>query len=332
MKFLSVKGLSVLTLSILLLIGCQNADLQEGEEQKASSATEHEHDNSNDPQAPEEVDIQGVADHYHTGDIVELTAVLEEESDFDHWHWYIRDNQDDEWDLAPEQETSNFKGEATNNGQQIKVVLYNDEHEAYVQSEPIEIVIDDHDDHDHNHSHDDEIYNGYFEDSQVKDRALSDWEGDWQSVYPYLQDGTLDEVFTHKSEQSGDMTAEEYKEYYDYGYETDVDRIIIQEDTVTFFKQDNELTGEYVYDGYEILTYEAGNRGVRFIFKLAEDNDELPQFIQFSDHNIYPTDSGHYHLYWGNDREALLDEVENWPTYYPTEMDGDAIVHEMIAH
>ncbi|ENH96888.1 zinc-binding lipoprotein AdcA [Gracilibacillus halophilus YIM-C55.5] len=35
----------------------------------------------------------------------------------------------------------------------------------------------------------------YFEDSQVKDRSLSDWEGDWQSVYPLLQDGTLDEVF-----------------------------------------------------------------------------------------------------------------------------------------
>src|SRR3954465_1292681 len=54
----------------------------------------------------------------------------------------------------------------------------------------------------HNHSHDDEteqIYKGYFEDSQVTDRSLSDWEGDWQSVYPYLQDGTLDEVFAYKA-------------------------------------------------------------------------------------------------------------------------------------
>jgi hypothetical protein len=46
--------------------------------------------------------------------------------------------------------------------------------------------------HDHAHDHgDDQIYKGYFEDSQIKDRALSDWEGDWQSVYPYLLDGTL---------------------------------------------------------------------------------------------------------------------------------------------
>ncbi len=85
-------------------------------------------------------------------------------------------------------------------------------------------------DHDHSHAHDEEteqIYEGYFEDSQVKDRSLSDWEGDWQSVYPYLHYGTLDEVFSYKAEHKGDMTAEEYKEYYNKGYQTDVDRIVI---------------------------------------------------------------------------------------------------------
>lgn len=34
----------------------------------------------------------------------------------------------------------------------------------------------------HNHG-DDQIYKGYSEVSQVEDRALSDWAGDWQSVY-----------------------------------------------------------------------------------------------------------------------------------------------------
>ncbi|WP_163539878.1 metal-binding protein ZinT [Gracilibacillus sp. YIM 98692] len=190
-------------------------------------------------------------------------------------------------------------------------------------------------DHDHSHAHDEEaeqIYEGYFEDSQVKDRSLSDWEGDWQSVYPYLQDGTLDEVFSHKAEHDGEKTAEEYKEYYNTGYQTDVGRILIQENTVTFFENGEEYSGEYIYDGYEILTYEAGNRGVRYIFKLAEEAEGLPQYIQFSDHSIYPNEADHYHLYWGDDREALLDEVTNWPTYYPSEMDGHDIAHEMMAH
>ncbi|UOY90056.1 metal-binding protein ZinT [Bacillus glycinifermentans] len=189
--------------------------------------------------------------------------------------------------------------------------------------------------HDHDHAHDEKtekIYEGYFKDSQVKDRSLSDWEGDWQSVYPFLQDGTLDEVFSYKADHEGDMTAKEYKEYYKKGYKTDVDRILIQQDTVTFFKNGKEYSGGYAYDGYEILTYDAGNRGVRYIFKLAKEAEGLPQYIQFSDHSIFPNKAGHYHLYWGDDREALLDEVKNWPTYYPSEMDGHDIAHEMMVH
>ncbi|WP_242520361.1 metal ABC transporter solute-binding protein, Zn/Mn family [Halobacillus kuroshimensis] len=196
---------------------------------------------------------------------------------------------------------------------------------------------EEHSEHNHNHGHaDDEeaqqIYDGYFEDEQVKDRELTDWEGDWQSVYPYLQDGTLDEVFAHKAENDGDMTAEEYKEYYKIGYETDVERIIFEGNDVTFFENGEKSSGTYTYDGYEILTYEAGNRGVRYIYELTEEDGDLPQYIQFSDHSITPTDADHYHLYWGDDREALLDEVTNWPTYYPSDLDGQEIAHEMMAH
>lgn len=188
-----------------------------------------------------------------------------------------------------------------------------------------------HNDHDHDHDHNSDIYSGYFDDEQVEDRPLSDWEGDWQSVYPYLQDGTLDEVFAHKAEH-GDKTAEEYKVYYAIGYQTDVERIVIEGSSVTFYENGEEKSGEYQYDGYEILTYQAGNRGVRFIFELEEGADDLPQYIQFSDHSIYPTDAHHFHLYWGDDRAALLEEVTHWPTYYPSALDGDEIVEEMIAH
>lgn len=185
--------------------------------------------------------------------------------------------------------------------------------------------------HEHGHAHHHDIYAGYFDDEQVEDRPLSDWEGDWQSVYPYLEDGTLDEVFAHKAEH-GNKTADEHKTYYNTGYETDVDRIVIKGSSVTFYKNGQENTGEYHSDGYEILTYAAGNRGVRFIFELKEASNELPQYIQFSDHSIYSTDAHHFHLYWGDDREALLEEVTHWPTYYLSNMDGTGIAEEMIAH
>lgn len=193
---------------------------------------------------------------------------------------------------------------------------------------------------DHNHAHseehahdhgDDDIYNGHFDDDQIKARDLSDWGGDWQSVYPLLRDGTLEEVMAHKAEH-GDMTAAEYTTYYQTGYATDVDRILIEGDSVTFFRDGEPVQGRYEDDGHEVLTYEAGNRGVRYIFEKAGGDAEAPGFIQFSDHAIAPTDAGHFHLYWGDDRAALLEEVTNWPTYYPADLSGEAVAQEMMAH
>ncbi|MDK3017137.1 ZinT family metal-binding protein [Pseudodonghicola flavimaris] len=190
-------------------------------------------------------------------------------------------------------------------------------------------------DHAHDHSHADaqqkQIYKGYFEDSQIAPRPLSDWEGDWQSVFPYLMDGTLDPVMADKAAH-GSKTAEGYKAYYQIGYQTDVDRIVIDGDQVSFHTGDNVVTGTYADDGYEVLTYKKGNRGVRFVFAKTAGDDDAPGFIQFSDHAIAPNKAGHYHLYWGDDRAALLQEVTNWPTYYPSTLSGDQIVHEMMAH
>ncbi|MCG7622129.1 metal-binding protein ZinT [Epibacterium sp. Ofav1-8] len=190
----------------------------------------------------------------------------------------------------------------------------------------------DHDhDHAHEHAHNKEIYKGYFEDEQIQPRTLSDWQGDWQSVYPYLVDGTLDPVMAHKAEH-GDKTAAEYRAYYETGYATDVDAIRFDGDTVTFTAGGESYSGTYVSDGYEVLTYKKGNRGVRYIFKKDSGDDKAPTYIQFSDHHIAPKAVSHYHLYWGEDRAEVLEELTNWPTYYPASYSADDIVHEMIAH
>ncbi|MDS7594959.1 ZinT/AdcA family metal-binding protein [Agrobacterium tumefaciens] len=186
--------------------------------------------------------------------------------------------------------------------------------------------------HDHAHSHGDpKIYAGYFEDSQVKDRPLSDYAGDWQSVYPYLQDGTLDPVWSHKAEK-GSASVEQIRAEYEVGYKTDVERITIKGNEVSFYRSGKPLKATYVYDGKEILTYKKGNRGVRFVFKKDEGDANAPKFIQFSDHKIAPEKTDHYHIYWGDDRAALLKEVTNWPTYYPSSLKAKDIVSEMKAH
>jgi len=176
-----------------------------------------------------------------------------------------------------------------------------------------------------------DIYNGYFEDDQIKARSLSDWENDWQSVYPLLVEGTLDPVLAQKAEK-GDKGIEEYRAYYETGYKTDVERIVIDGDSVSFYRDGKPTEAHYQSDGHEVLTYKKGNRGVRYIFKKVGGDESAPLFIQFSDHGIAPTKAAHYHLYWGNDRAALLEQLTNWPTYYPSSLSGNDVVHEMMAH
>lgn len=179
------------------------------------------------------------------------------------------------------------------------------------------------------------IYKGYFEDSQVKDRDLSDWEGEWQSVYPYLQDGTLDPVMEMRADKpDASMTAEEYKAYYQKGYQTSTEKVVIEDDKMTFTQDGKEYSGQYKYDGYKILTYEKGNRGVRFLFSKVSGDKEAPQSVQFSDHQIFPTDDvSHFHLYMGDmDHDKLAEELENWPTYYPQKWTGGEILADQLNH
>lgn len=188
------------------------------------------------------------------------------------------------------------------------------------------------DDHDHAHVHGSEdVRKGHFDDAQVQARELSDWEGDWQSVYPYLRNGMLAPVMEDKAAH-GHKSAAEYLAYYRAGYATDVDHIVIEGDWITFGEGDASVKGRYEADGHEVLTYDAGNRGVRYVFARVEGDDAAPAVIQFSDHRIAPERSDHYHLYMGADREALLEELTNWPTYYPADLSGEEIVDEMLAH
>ena len=180
----------------------------------------------------------------------------------------------------------------------------------------------------HNHGY------SNFADSDVQDRTLSDWGGDWQSVYPYLRDGVLDEVMERKAENDS-KTAEEYRAYYETGYKTDVSQITIdaENNTICFVKNGVAAKAAYAYKGYQIYDYESGSRGVRYFFETTDGDSDAPKYIQFSDHGIEPGKAEHFHIYFGNDGfNALSQEMDNWPTYYPVDMSGDDIKEDMLEH
>ncbi|EKT56614.1 metal-binding protein ZinT [Providencia rettgeri] len=190
----------------------------------------------------------------------------------------------------------------------------------------------------HSHSHPQsekalQASKGIFEDADVKDRSLSDWQGIWESVNSLLLNGKLDEVLESKAKKNKDKTVEEYREYYKKGYATDVDSIGIENDVIEFTQNGAVSSCKYDYAGYKILHYTSGKKGVRYLFECKDANSKAPKFIQFSDHIIEPQASGHFHLYMGNEsQEKLLSQLENWPTYYPYTLTDEQIVHEMLYH
>lgn len=141
-------------LSSVLVIGAYLAACGDAEEETADEDTElveededveetDDHDEE-DHEAPETVEIEGIEYHYHTGELIELTAVLDEEVDYDHWHWYIREDEADEWETVPEQGSEDFIYEAPEESFEIRAVLFGDDHDAHAQSPAEEIVIDNH--------------------------------------------------------------------------------------------------------------------------------------------------------------------------------------------
>ena len=105
------------------------------------------------------------------------------------------------------------------------------------------------------------------------------------------------------------------------------------QNTIEFIKNGVSAKATYEYKGYQIYDYESGSRGVRYFFESTDDSSDAPKYVQFSDHGIAPGKAEHFHIYAGNDSfDALSEEMENWPTYYPADMTGDEIAEDMLEH
>ncbi|WP_340002320.1 zinc ABC transporter substrate-binding protein [Oceanobacillus sp. FSL K6-0127] len=119
----------------------ENSDTEDGHDHDG-----HSHGTTSDSHEENSVSItiDGLAGHYHTGDSIQLTAQLSKDSDHDHWHWYTLEPGADDWETVPDNGTAIFGGEATIDGQQIKAVLFGDDHEVVAESDAVTISIDDH--------------------------------------------------------------------------------------------------------------------------------------------------------------------------------------------
>lgn len=139
---------------------------------------DHDLSHGDNADVEQTVVVDGVAGHYHTGDMIELTAT--HDSDYDHWHWFTRDSDSEEWEVVEDQFSNTLSGAAAVDGQEIKASLYDDDHNLIAESEPVTLVIDDHEgdsDHDHDHEHGTEDPHFWLDPVTVKDTLPAIVEG-----------------------------------------------------------------------------------------------------------------------------------------------------------
>ena len=183
----------------------------------------------------------------------------------------------------------------------------------------------------HAHDHSKEV--STFEDHEVQDRSLSDWAGSWQSAYPFALDGTLDDAFAAMAEE-GEMTADEYKTYYQNGYKTDITNIGIEGDHIAFTYEDGKKVGsDYKYIGYYIQNWSTGTKAAMYRFEAVDRTSGAPVCIEFNDHMIESAAPEHFHIRMSNESfDAIVDPEKSWPTFFPADMTGEDLCEHMEGH
>ena len=176
----------------------------------------------------------------------------------------------------------------------------------------------------HSHSH---------EKKEVsEDRTLSDYEGEWQSLYPFMDEKFKKETVSYMAEAEGFDDEKEAWDFFYKGNETDIRYVNIKGSKIEFVKEDGtKETGTYAYDGFYSDCW--GETSIRYQFKNTDKNSNAPAYVQFDDHLNYPSKAEHFHLYCGDDAKAMLDIKYNWPTYYPADIQSeDDMIHEFLKH
>ncbi|MBC5636242.1 zinc ABC transporter substrate-binding protein [Ornithinibacillus sp. BX22] len=165
---------------------------------------DHDHDHGHHDHGDEPIEITGLSDHYHTDDSITLTAVVNMDTDENHFHWFALNPGEKDWEIVDGQTSDHFEGKAEVDGQQIKVVLYGDDHEVVAESEPVTIAIDDHghdhdhgdNEHGHDHDHDGDDEHGHSHNH--------DHDGDDEHGHNHDHDGDDEHGHSHNHDHDGD--------------------------------------------------------------------------------------------------------------------------------
>ena len=183
--------------------------------------------------------------------------------------------------------------------------------------------------HDHDHAHE----HTEIKKDDIKDRNLTDFAGNWQSLYPLLKSGDLAEYVKHHAEENKESADEVQKELAEK-WGCDVTAVSIDGTKITFTYADGtKKDGEYKYAGYAPVLADDGDINA-VMYQYEAISGESPKYVMFNDHGYQPAKAEHFHIFYGNgtDFDTMKKDFKYTPFFIPEGLNGKEAVEVLEGH
>lgn len=184
-----------------------------------------------------------------------------------------------------------------------------------------------HEAHEHSHDHDEEIT-----EADIKPREVSEFAGEWQSLYPVLMTGALDEYVEFQAEKKS-ISVKDSRAEIEAKWNCGIKTIKIKGDEITLIYDNGKIeSGSYKYAGFATKKNDQGKiSSIRHKFSLVKGNG--PKYVMLNDHGHEPVKSvEHFHIYFGNNNFDELVTTKSNPFFVDSKLDAKGCLANVMGH
>lgn len=161
--------------------------------------------------------------------------------------------------------------------------------------------------------------------------SLSDWQGDWNSMYEYLEDTEIQSAYSTLAKNE-EIDEDKAKEDYLAKRKADFAGLIIDADKVTFLDNFPEKDGKTIGEGtYKFSKTEEQMLGEHKItWNIFEATNEDAPYKYLTLMKIDPNeDLLHFHFRYGNDLDEILNKESWFPTVVSPQTTNEQLIDEI---
>ena len=161
--------------------------------------------------------------------------------------------------------------------------------------------------------------------------SLSDWQGDWNSMYEYLEDPEIQSAYSTLAKNE-EIDEDKAKEDYLAKRKADFAGLIIDADKVTFLdnfpKKDGKTIGEGTYKFSKTEEQMLGEHKITWNIFEATNEDAPYKYLTLM--KIDPNeDLLHFHFRYGDDLDEILDKEDWFPTVVSPQTTNEQLIDEI---